>query len=81
MYATPFNTLEGIALEAPPEFQNPPLLSLKPEQVDGILDKLSQFWQYFAHLFQRREQSEWGMKYISGRFMEGEKYFTSDIAR
>lgn len=57
------------------------MLNLKPEQVEGILEKLSQFWQRFAPLFQRREQSEWGVKYISGRFMEGEKYFTNAIAR
>jgi SRSO17 transposase len=80
MYATPITAIEDIAWEPPPEFQDTPLLNLKPEQVDGILDKLSQFWQYFAHLFQRREQSEWGVKYISGHFMEGEKYFTSNIA-
>jgi len=76
MYATP-----GIALEPPPELQDPPLLSLQPEQVDGILGKLDHFWQHFAPLFQRREQSEWGVKYISGRFMVGEKYFTNAIAR
>ena len=57
------------------------MLNMKPEHVVGILDKLNQFWQRFAHLFQRREQSEWGVKYISGRFMEGEKYFTNSIAR
>jgi len=76
MYATP-----GIALEPPPELQDTPLLSLQREQVDGILDKLDHFWQRFAPLFQRREQSEWGVKYISGRFMVGEKYFTNAIAR
>lgn len=76
MYAIP-----GIALEPPPELQDPPLLSLQPEQVDGILGKLDHFWQRFAPLFQRREQSEWGVKYISGRFMVGEKYFTNAIAR
>jgi len=80
MYATSFTALEGIALEPPPELQNPPLLNLKPEQVEEILEKLRQFWQHFAHLFQRCEQSEWGLKYISGRFMEGEKYFTNAIA-
>lgn len=81
MYAIPITRLEDIAFEPPPEFQNPPSLNLKPEQVSGILNKLSQFWQHFAHLFQRREQSKWGKKYISGRFMESEKYFTTDIAR
>lgn len=80
MYATPFTALEDIALESPPELQNPPLLNLKPKQVDGILDKLSQFWRHFAHLFQRREQRERGVKYITGRFMVGEKYFTNAIA-
>jgi len=76
MYATP-----GFALEPPPELRNPPILNLGPEQVDGILDKLSHFWQRFACLFQRREQREWGLKYISGRVMEGKKYFTNAIAR
>ena len=76
MYATP-----GVALEPPPELRDPPVLDLQPEQVEGILDKLSQFWQRFANLFQRREQREWGLKYISGRMMEGKKYFTNAIAR
>lgn len=76
MYAT-----AGIALEPPVELQNPPVLNVETEQVAGILDKLSQYWQRFALHFQRREQREWGVKYISGRFMEGKKYFTNAIAR
>jgi len=76
MYATP-----GVALEPPPELRDPPVLDLQPEQVEGILGKLSQFWQRFANLFQRREQREWGLKYISGRMMVGKKYFTNAIAR
>ena len=75
MYATP-----GIALEPPVELRNPPVLNLKTEQVEGILDKLDQYWQRFTPQFQRREQREWGVKYISGRFMEGKKYFTNAIA-
>lgn len=75
MYATP-----GIALEPPTELQSPPILNVQPEQVEEILNRLDQFWQNFAPLFQRREQSEWGVKYISGRFMEGDKYFTNAIA-
>lgn len=81
MYATSIVALQGIALEPPPELKEPPLLTLQPEQVRGILDKLSQFWKRFASFFQRIEQSQWGVKYISGRFMEGEKYFTNSIAR
>jgi SRSO17 transposase len=76
MYATP-----GIVLEPPPELRDPPVLDLQPEQVEGILDKLHEFWQRFANLFQRREQREWGLKYISGRMMAGKKYFTNAIAR
>lgn len=76
MYATP-----GIALEPPSQRQDSPLLTLRPEQVEGMLDKLHQFWQRFAPLFQRREQREWGLKYIVGRLMEGKKYFTNAIAR
>lgn len=80
MYSTP-----GIALEPPVELRNPPVLNVKTEQVEGILDKLDQYWQRFAPHFQRREQREWGVKYISGRFsgrfMEGKKYFTNAIAR
>ena len=76
MYATP-----GIVLEPPPELRDPPVLDLQPEQVEGILDKLHEFWQRFAKLFQRREQREWGLKYISGRMMTGKKYFTNAIAR
>jgi len=76
MYATP-----GIAMEPPVELRNPPALNVKTEQVEGILDKLSQYWQRFASHFQRREQHEWGVKYICGRFMEGKKYFTNAIAR
>jgi len=76
MYATP-----GYAMEPPPELRDPPMLDLQPEQVAGILDKLNQFWQRFAKLFQRREQREWGLKYISGRIMTGKKYFTNAIAR
>ena len=76
MYATP-----GIVLEPPPELREPPVLNLQPEQVEGILDKLHEFWQRFARLFQRREQHEWGLKYISGRIMVGKKYFTNAIAR
>jgi len=76
MYSTP-----GIALEPPVELRNPPALNVKTEQVEGILDKLGQYWQRFALHFQRREQREWGVKYISGRFMEGKKYFTNAIAR
>jgi SRSO17 transposase len=76
MYATP-----GIVLEPPPELREPPVLNLQPEQVEGILDKLHEFWQRFAKLFQRREQHEWGLKYISGRTMAGKKYFTNAIAR
>ncbi len=75
MYSTP-----GIALEPPVELRNPPVLNVKTEQVEGILDKLDQYWQRFALHFQRREQREWGVKYISGRFMEGKKYFTNAIA-
>jgi SRSO17 transposase len=75
MYSTP-----GIALEPPVELRNPPALNVKTEQVVGILDKLDQYWQRFALHFQRREQREWGVKYISGRFMEGKKYFTNAIA-
>jgi len=75
MYSTP-----GIALEPPVELRNPPVLNVKTEQVEGILDKLDQYWQRFAPHFQRREQHEWGVKYISGRFMEGKKYFTNAIA-
>ena len=75
MYAT-----QGIALEPPPELRDPPVLNLQPEQVEGILGKLSQFWQRFAHIFQRREQRKWGLKYISGRMMVGKKYFTNAIA-
>jgi SRSO17 transposase len=76
MYATP-----GIVLEPPVELRNPPVLNVKTEQVEGILDKLSQYWQRFALHFQRREQREWGVKYITGRFMEGKKYFTNAIAQ
>ena len=75
MYSTP-----GIALEPPVELRNPPVLNVRTEQVEGILDKLDQYWQRFALHFQRREQREWGVKYISGRFMEGKKYFTNAIA-
>lgn len=76
MYATP-----GINLEPPVELRNPPVLNVEAEQVEGILDNLDQYWQRFAPHFQRREQSEWGVKYISGRIMEGKKYFTNAIAR
>lgn len=76
MFSTP-----GIALEPPVELRNPPVLNVKTEQVEGILDKLGQYWQRFALHFQRREQREWGVKYISGRFMAGKKYFTNAIAR
>ncbi len=76
MYSTP-----GIALEPPVELRNPSVLNVKTEQVEGMLDKLGQYWQRFASHFQRREQREWGVKYISGRFMEGKKYFTNAIAQ
>ncbi|MFC1718804.1 hypothetical protein ACFL6S_34450 [Candidatus Poribacteria bacterium] len=75
MYSTP-----GIALDPPVELRNPPALNVKTEQVEGILDKLGQYWQRFTPHFQDREQREWGVKYISGRFMEGKKYFTNAIA-
>jgi SRSO17 transposase len=76
MYSTP-----GIALEPPVELRNSPVLNVKTEQVEGILDRLSKYWQRFASHFQRREQREWGVKYISGRFMQGKKHFTNAIAQ
>ena len=61
MYSTP-----GIALEPPVELRNPPVLNVKTEQVEGILDKLDQYWQRFALHFQRREQREWISRISNG---------------
>ncbi len=75
------NATPGISLEPPADLQSPPVLDLNPEQVEGLVEKLHQFWQRFAPLFQRREQREWGLKYIIGRLLEGKKYFTNALAR
>ena len=52
-----------------------PILTLKPEQINGLLERLQTL------LFQRREQREWGLKYLRGRLMEGEKRYTQPLAR
>ncbi len=75
------NATLGIAMEPPAHLQSPPVLDLKPEQVEGLRERLHQFWQRFAPLFQRREQREWGLKYIVARLLDGTKYFTNVLAR
>ncbi len=76
MYAT-----SGISLQPPASRREIPPLSLKPHQISGLLERLRTFWNRFAALFQRREQREWGLKYIQGRLMDGEKRYTQPLAR
>ena len=76
MYAT-----IGISLQPPEGRREIPILTLKPEQINGLLERLQTFWKRFALLFQRREQREWGLKYLRGRLMEGEKRYTQPLAR
>jgi SRSO17 transposase len=71
----------GVCTESPPGRREIPVLNLKPEQVTGLLDELEAFWQRFSNLFQRREQEEWGLKYIQGRLMDGDKRFTKPMAQ
>jgi SRSO17 transposase len=71
----------GICLEPPQKLRAIPTLTLKPAQVTGLLDKLNAFWQRFAGLFQRREQEEWGLKYVQGRLMDGKKHFSKPMAQ
>jgi len=71
----------GIALEPPASQREIPILTLKPAQIRGLLERLQTFWKRFASLFQRREQREWGLKYLQGRLMDGEKRYTQPLAR
>jgi len=71
----------GVCLAPPPQLRDIPTLNLKPAQVAGLLDKLHAFWQRFAGLFQRREQEAWGLQYLQGRLMDGDKHFSKPMAQ
>ncbi len=71
----------GIALEPPVSKREIPILTLKPAQSRGLLERLQPFWKRFAALVQRREQREWGLKYLQGRLMDGEKRYPQPLAR
>jgi hypothetical protein len=76
MYAT-----IGISLQPPASRREIPILTLKSAQIRGLLERLQTFWKRFASLFQRREQREWGLKYLQGRLMDGEERYTQPLAR
>jgi len=76
MYATP-----GVSSQPPADKRDIPLLTLKPQQITGLLDHLRSFWERFARFFQRREQREWGFKYLQGRLLDGGKHYTQPLAR
>ena len=76
MYAT-----IGISLQPPASRREIPVLTLQPAQIRSLLERLHTFWKRFASLFQRREQREWGLKYLQGRLMDGEKRYTQPLAR
>lgn len=71
----------GISLQPPASRREIPVLTLKPDQIGGLLERLRAFWRRFALFFQRREQQEWGLKYLQGRLMDGEKHYTQPLAR
>jgi SRSO17 transposase len=73
--------VRGVCTQPPPEQRDIPVLTLKAEQIAGLLEQLKTFWRRFSNLFQRREQREWGLKYLQGRLMDGEKHFTKPMAQ
>jgi len=44
----------------------PPLLDLKPEEVEGLTDELVAYHAEFADLYYRVEQAHWGYVYLQG---------------
>jgi SRSO17 transposase len=47
-----------------------PLLNLKAEDVEGLLEALEAYHRIYGPLFGRREQREWSKKYLMGLLME-----------
>ena len=44
----------------------PPLLDLRPEDVEGLADELVAYHAEFADLYYRVEQAHWGHMYLQG---------------
>lgn len=47
-----------------------PLLELTPQDLDRILDELTEFHAIFSPLFARQEQREWSRQYLHGLLLE-----------
>jgi len=48
-------------------------MNIAPRQVQGLLKELKNYHQWFADLFQRREQRHWSEKYLEGQMLDLER--------
>jgi SRSO17 transposase len=65
-------TLRAPALPPPPSAR-PPLIGLRPEEVDGLHDELLAYHREFAPLFRRAEQRHWALRYLEGQLLPLER--------
>ena len=53
--------------------EGPPPLDLTPEEVAALADELVDYHAVFADLYYRKEQAQWGYKYLQGLMLPIER--------
>lgn len=53
--------------------ETPPVLDLKPEEIEALADELVDYHAEFADLYYRVEQAHWGHKYLQGLMLPIER--------
>ncbi len=49
-----------------PPIETAPVMSLRPQDVEGLVDDLQTYHAIYSPLFQRREQRHWSAEYLRG---------------
>jgi hypothetical protein len=53
-----------------PAIETAPVLSLRPQEVEGLVDALYAYHAIYSPLFQRREQRQWSADYLRGLLLD-----------
>ena len=52
------------------EIETAPVMTLRPQDVDNLVDELQAYHAIYSPLFQRREQRQWSADYLRGLLLE-----------